>query len=189
MRNQAIPGRRVGGVSGLGERGNGLENVFSSIFCFGDFEEIVKYNLENMRWEKLKYDSGSSFGGNLRYTASAYTIDGRIIITGGCLISTGDATNTTFETNMQKPQRFSRKKMMGSRRYAHASTTLNGYVYVMGGFDNKDADGVAPSTLDSVERYSIHENRWTPNCSMNEGRAFCGAVTIGEQFIYVIGGF
>lgn len=100
VRNSAIPGRRVGGVSALGEKGHGLDNVFSSIFCFGDFEEIVKYNLENMRWEKLKYDSGSSFGGNLRYAASACTIDGRIIVTGGCLISTGDATNTTFETNM-----------------------------------------------------------------------------------------
>lgn len=70
--------------------------------------------------------------------------------------------------------------MMANRRYAHACVALNGYVYVMGGFDNKDADGVAPSTLESVERYSIHENRWIQNCSMNDSRAFAGCVTIND---------
>ena len=69
---------------------------------------------------------------------------------------------------------------MNNRRYGHGCVQLNGYIYVLGGFDNKDADGVAPSTLDSVERYSIHENRWTQNCAMNDGRAFFGVVPIGE---------
>lgn len=79
--------------------------------------------------------------------------------------------------------------MLNARRYAHASVFLNGYVYAVGGFDNKDADGVAPSTLDSCERYSIHENRWTNGCAMNEGRAFSGICAIGDQFIYLFGGF
>jgi len=55
----------------------------------------------------------------LRYSGSAYTPDGRIIITGGCLISTSDATNVVFETNVQKPQKFTRKKVMNNRRYGH----------------------------------------------------------------------
>ena len=75
------------------------------------------------------------------------TNDGRILLTGGCLISTGDATNTAYESSVLKPAKATRKKNMSSRRYAHACVTLNGYVYVMGGFDNKDADGVAPSTM------------------------------------------
>lgn len=78
---------------------------------------------------------------------------------------------------------------MNNRRYAHICVSMNGYIYVMGGFDNKDADGVAPSTLDLCERYSFHENKWTQSCAMNEGRAFAGACCIGDQFIYVFGGF
>mmetsp|Transcript_24930 Transcript_24930/g.24395 ORF Transcript_24930/g.24395 Transcript_24930/m.24395 type:complete len:106 (-) Transcript_24930:391-708(-) len=78
---------------------------------------------------------------------------------------------------------------MNSRRYAHASVNLNGYIYVMGGFDNKDADGVAPSTMDNCERYSFHDNKWTPCCSLNEARAFCGACSMSDQFIYLFGGF
>ena len=50
---------------------------------------------------------------------------------------------------------------MAHRRYAHGCINLNGYAYVLGGFDNKDADGVTPNTLDSCERYSFHENKWS----------------------------
>jgi N-acetylneuraminic acid mutarotase len=128
----------------------------------------------------LRYESGSTFNGTLRYLGSACTPDGRIILCGGCLVSTGDATNTCYEALVAKPNKFTRKKIMGHRRYAHACAFLNGYIYALGGFDNKDADGVAPSTLDSCERYSIHENKWTTNCAMNEGRAFAGVCAIGE---------
>mgnify|MGYP000712642994 CR=1 FL=1 len=44
---------------------------------------------------------------------------------------------------------------MSIRRYAHSCVALNGYVYAIGGFDNKDADVVYPSTLDSVEKFSL----------------------------------
>lgn len=50
---------------------------------------------------------------------------------------------------------------MMNRRYAHVCVQLNGYIHVMGGFDNKDADGVPPSTLDLCERYSFHDGKWT----------------------------
>ena len=39
-------------------------------------------------------------------------------------------------------------KMM-NRRYAHCSVFLNGYVYVIGGFNNKDAEDVSPNTINS----------------------------------------
>jgi glutamine cyclotransferase len=77
------------------------------------------------------------------------------------LISTGDATNTVYETSFIKPSKTSRKKSMTHRRYAHGCIALNGYIYAMSGFDNKDADGIAPNTLDSCERYSFHENKWS----------------------------
>lgn len=75
-------------------------------------------------------------------------------------MSTGDATNTVYESNVQKPSKTTRKKSLLNRRYAHQSVFLNGYVYALGGFDNKDADGIVPNTLDSCEKFSIHENKW-----------------------------
>ena len=66
---------------------------------------------------------------------------------------------------------------------------MNGYVFAIGGFDNKDADGIAPNTLDSCERFSIYENKWYTCCSMNEARAFSAACTMQDQFIYLFGGF
>ena len=176
------PHRRIAGAGSMNEKqgGGNDNNLFSSLICFGDFEELLRLNLESLKWDKIKYDSGSSFSGSLRYTGGACTQDGRIIVSGGCLISTGDATNTCYETHLTKPGKFSRKKSMASRRYAHGCVSLNGYVYALGGFDNKDADGVAPSTLDSCERFSIYENKWNNCCGMNEGRAFAGVCPIGE---------
>lgn len=150
------------------------------ILMYGDYEEILKFNLDQQKWEKLKYDNNSNFNGSLRYLGSAVSSDGRILLTGGCLVSTGDAANTVYEASFLKPSKFTRKKPMSKRRYAHACVCLNGYVYVMGGFDNKDADGVAPNTLDACERYSFHENKWFESCTLNEGRAFAGACPIGE---------
>lgn len=69
---------------------------------------------------------------------------------------------------------------MISRRYAFACICLNGYIYAMGGFDNKDADGVVPNTLDLCERYSFHENKWNSICTLNEARAFAGSCPIGD---------
>ena len=82
-------------------------------------------------------------------------------------MSSGDPTNICYMTDFFKPSRTSRKKAMTYRRFAHCSAALNGYVYVIGGFDNKDADGVASNTLDSCEKFSIHENKWTNINSVN----------------------
>jgi len=78
---------------------------------------------------------------------------------------------------------------MNHRRYAHICVILNSYIYAIGGFDSKDADGVPPSTLDSCEKFGLHENKWTTSCAMNEARAFHGAVAASEQYIYAFGGF
>lgn len=52
MSGVIAPHRRIGGggASSLGERGAssfGSENVYSNIICFGDHEEIIKFNLES----------------------------------------------------------------------------------------------------------------------------------------------
>jgi len=53
---------------------------------------------------------------------------------------------------------------MNYRWYAHCSVGLNGYVYVMGGFDNKDAEDVSPNTVNSCEKYAPFENKWYEIC-------------------------
>ena len=121
---------------------------------------MLKFNLDSLKWEKLKYDNNSSFTGSLRYLGAASSPDGKILLCGGSLISTGDATNTVYESSYAKPYKTVKKRNMSARRYAHGCVFLNGYIYAMGGFDNKNADGVAPNTLDSCDRYSFHENKW-----------------------------
>ena len=80
--------------------GGNNDMTFTSILCFGDYEELLQLNLESLKWEKLRYDSGTSFTGTLRYSCSAACPDGRVLLSGGCLVSTGDATNTCYETHI-----------------------------------------------------------------------------------------
>lgn len=108
----------------------------------------------------MAYDVGSGVHGTLKYSGITSLFDGRMIMCGGSLASTGDATNTVYEAASAKANKFVRKKSMLHRRYAHVCCNLNGYVYALGGFDNRDVDGVPANTLDHCERYSIHENKW-----------------------------
>lgn len=130
------------------------------LFCIGDASEILRLNVDNYRWDKLGYDPSSSVHGTLKYSGICSTFDGRVIMCGGSLISTGDATASTYEAKTELIQNFVRKKNMLKRRYAHCCVHLNGYVYAIGGFDNRDVDGVPANTLDHCERYSIHDNKW-----------------------------
>jgi len=77
---------------------------------------------------------------------------------------------------------------MQVKRFAHSCIFLNGYAYSIGGFSHKDAPNETPVTLGSVERFSIHENKWYYVASMNEARAFSGACQMDNQYIYIFGG-
>ena len=70
----------------------------------------MKFDIESLKWDKLRYDNNSNFNGALRYPSAACTFEGRILLTGGCLISTGDAVQTTYETSVSKPSKFTRKR-------------------------------------------------------------------------------
>ena len=49
-----------------------------------------------------KYDNNSNYSGSLKYMSAATAPDGRIFLTGGCLISTGDPVNVWYEVNAAK---------------------------------------------------------------------------------------
>ena len=55
---------------------------------------------------------------------------------------------------------------MKQPRYGHASVFINQLVLVMGGFNHRDDEAMAPSTLNTCEKYSIKENEWTPIAPM-----------------------
>jgi len=69
----------------------------SKIVCLGDSTEVLVYKLGPQKWDKLRLDNTSSYTGALRFMAGIATHEGRIIICGGCLVSSGDATNATYE--------------------------------------------------------------------------------------------
>lgn len=71
---------------------------------------------------------------------------------------------------------------MNEPRNAHAITLCRGQVYVLGGFSGKQR-------LNSVERYSIKEDKWTPMAPMKDKRHYLSACQIGDEFIYAFGGF
>ena len=61
---------------------------------------------------------------------------------------------------------------MIKRRYSHSSIFMKGTLYVVGGFDNKDDDNIAPSTLKSCEKYKIDENKWFAIANLNQVNYF-----------------
>ena len=115
--------------------------------------------------------------------------DGKIYLTGGCLITTGDPVNVCYEVNATKTSRNQSRKKMMNRRYAHCSVFLNGYVYTIGGFNNKDAEDVSPSTTNSCECFSPYENSWSEVCPISQSRAFAAVACMANQYIYLFGGF
>lgn len=121
------------------------------IHAFGDNQEFLSYNIEDQVWDIHKYDNNSNYSGSLKYMSAASSPDGKIYLTGGCLITTGDPVNVCYEVSATKASKNQSKKKMMNRRYAHCSVFLNGYVYAIGGFNNKDAEDVSPNTINSCE--------------------------------------
>lgn len=53
---------------------------------------------------------------------------------------------------------------------------------MLGGFSGKQR-------LNSVERYSVKEDKWTAVNSMKDKRHYLSACTINDEIIYAFGGF
>ncbi len=56
---------------------------------------------------------------------------------------------------------------MKQPRYGHATVYINQLVLAIGGFNHRDDEAQAPSTLKHCEKYSIKENEWSPIAPMN----------------------
>ena len=66
---------------------------------------------------------------------------------------------------------------------------MNGYVYVMGGFDHRDDEMNSPNTLSSCEiiRYD-EKSAWQQISSMNQERAYFSVCTFQQKYVYAFGG-
>ncbi|XP_070555189.1 kelch-like protein 24a [Ptychodera flava] len=71
-------------------------------------------------------------------------------------------------------------KSLKKARYQHASTMLNGQIFVVGGYNGKQS-------MKEVEVYSVEENRWKLIQPMRDAVS-CPSVTAYNNRLYVIGG-
>jgi hypothetical protein len=138
-----------------------------------------------MTWSKVEVErnggdmgKGVVYNGDLRYMASCFIPDKKILVTGGCNTQTGYAQSQSMEYQLRAMSRPMKKENMKLKRYGHILKYLNGFVYAIGGFSHKDLPDEMPVTLASCERYNHHDNSWSFISTMNEPRAFSAAVCL-----------
>ena len=82
----------------------------SMIHAFGDNQEFLSYNIDEQIWDIQKYDNNSNYSGSLKYMSATSSPDGKIYLTGGWLITTGDPVNVCYEVNAIKTSKNQSKK-------------------------------------------------------------------------------
>lgn len=120
-----------------------------------------------------------------RSWAPAVQYGGKIYVVGGCSSSTPAQfynAVATLEVYDPATDTWERLTSMSIPRIGPAVASLNGKIYVFGGF-NRDTW----SANDSVEVYDIATNIWTTGASIPTPRSWMKAVVLDNK-IYVIGG-
>ena len=144
--------------------------------------------------QTVKLNENSSFEFSI-FTSGCTLSDGSIFLSGGGF------TNTTYVIKIQKDPRnsnnvnnqkydiqISQKKSMRLYRKEHVSLVMNGYVYVLGGFESIQNQFIA-----DCERFNLETEEWEEIRNMNRPRCAFGAVRFTnyrkEWCILVVGGF
>ena len=120
-----------------------------------------------------------------RSWAPSVQYGGKIYVVGGCSSSTpAQFYNAVATLEVYDPATDTWEKLapMSMPRVGPAVASLNGKIYVFGGF-NRDTW----SANDSMEVYDIATNTWTTGASMPTPRSWMKAVVLDNK-IYVIGG-
>lgn len=100
-----------------------------------------------------------------------------ILITGG-----GSPPKKDARIYLTQKNELIARAAMNESRNAHAITICKSGVFVLGGFSGKQR-------LNSVEKYSIKEDKWAQVAPMKDKRHYLSACSIGDEFIYAFGGF
>ena len=159
-----------------------------SIYCFGEANYCLKYQLKESKWEIIYYTNDiSRLLGTFRYS-SICTIPGqKMILTGGRKSFNNEPSNMVFEINSNNINEVNTLKNMQMRRYGHFTIYFNNYFYSIGGYEHIDRKDEMYSTLKNCERFDIRKNKWETISNLNHPRAFFGCV-IYKGSIFVFGG-
>jgi len=162
----------------------------TSIYCFGDWKKVLRYDILRNEWQTVVYNSQSAFKGEFKYTSVCRIAKSSdVLLSGGCSILTQKASNKCFRACTEdRSIGFSRVASMTTPRYGHSQTYLSGSVYVIGGFNHDDIPGQSPSTLNSCEKFSPAQNQWTHCADLQTPRAYSGCCSLNQESIYVFGG-
>lgn len=90
----------------------GGDTADGTVYCFGDGPEVLKYTMGRFVWDKIKYDNNASYDGSLKYMSSCTSLDGKIFLTGGVLISNNHPSSACYELSTRGVQKNMKKKNM-----------------------------------------------------------------------------
>ncbi|XP_077991758.1 kelch-like protein 24 [Glandiceps talaboti] len=138
--------------------------------------ELLCFEPQKRIWTSL-CDLPYSLVNVAMYSAVAYRND--IYVTGGFDGQRGGAINQVWIYKTAEDTWIGCKSLKKAR-YQHTSATLNGQIFVAGGYNGKHA-------LKEVECYSIEENRWKLIEPMKEAVS-CASSTSVNRKLFVIGG-
>jgi actin-binding protein IPP len=158
----------------------GLCAVGGTLFAIGGWiGEDIGGSMES--YDPVK-DSWSMIG-NLpepRFSMGVVSFEGLIFIVGGCTTSSRhlpDLVSYNPVTREWTPH----EAKMETARCQMGVAVLDRYLYVVGG------NNVNQDVLNTVEKYSFDEDKWTKCAPMNVGRA-SPAVASADGLLYVAGG-
>ncbi|XP_076820201.1 kelch-like protein 12 isoform X1 [Clavelina lepadiformis] len=153
---------------------------FDRILIIGGWvceESVVNFHTKTNQWSKMP-DTNIARG-----YASAVNYNQQILLMGGSGKGWhGHYYNSVemLDLNDENPKWESNLPSMGEKRFAFASTLLNGLVYCAGGMNDT-------GRLSSCESYNPEERKWSSIRNMNEKRIYHALVS-ARGLLYALGG-
>lgn len=138
-------------------------------------DDVLRYSSESGQWTNVR-----PLPVAMRQHACVAHDDGMLYVTGGNNDSSFTSFSTAYAYNLTT-DRWSAIAQMGSRRHGHGSVSLDGFVYVIGGYDGGEF-------LSSAERYTPSTGQWEAIAPMRTSR-FGVACAVLDGRIYAVGGY
>ena len=112
------------------------------------------------------------------YASMAVAVaNGKLYAFGG-VDEVGSASNKSYEYDPVSNSWRERAPIPGGPRYQAAAATLNGLIYLVGGWDEQAA----------VEIYDPLNNRWQTGPALRQGRHSLGLTAASDGYLYAVGG-
>jgi len=125
--------------------------------------------------------------GNRMSHAATLLANGKVLVSGGCVVSTGCPGINTAELYDPNTRGWTATMSMLGPRRSHASTRLqDGRVLVTGGIGRCDAQVCV--TLPGAELYDPQSGQWASAASMPQGRIGHSATLLQDGRVLVVGG-